>query len=647
MGNRPPDTGGAGSNPDWDMFGALPFAEDLEYDPVYQPAPEYTNNPAHMGPPHINPPHPSQVRVGNHVSPMRPRDWQSMTGPGGQNTGTNPYTTPHPVNQQGTNPPFRGRSSAAAGYSGRTFERNTNHFGLQTSSQVLVPDGSDVNQQQHPDTPMPPMMHAPGRLPAGPPVPWQPYWDLPVNIQVPQPSFPPQYPVGPGYSGDNMTQFPGRQIPQSQLPQNIMPPVTPSPRRVVEPATSPERPTPTSSEKPTALSSERPTPEVVRARVRFSAPTSDPHERFSADHPIPEMVVEMGKGWDSGLNHFAKFGDEDEPQLKYRMKLGRGRKPSGGRQGNAYSQNHPAPAELLPARLRLTSFMQDYPNHAWGQGIRLLMAEGIKPEELWHHLPKEVRHDACPKRPWNYLQHTYGRETNKMIYEETGVKPVPKPRSKRPRPLDDDDREGSNKKQKPTPTDPAPTPRGVPMVADCPPPQVGTDLMNLTLRQRWQYTAPHQWDVEDYRAKWGHKRAICKEVMRRVLMKKDPEFEGRSIDFQMRHLDNAMDLLSARHAQNIRTNNLLRPTQYGRYNSDQFFWATRALSKSSEYGQQPGESDEEFKNRVSLIAWRGMLGWIEDKIDDFRRELDDDPIAANDSDYESEEDESEGDEAEE
>lgn len=138
--------------------------------------------------------------------------------------------------------------------------------------------------------------------------------------------------------------------------------------------------------------SERPTAEGVLNGQGYIAPRSNsPLERFPENHPIPSTAVvlkDLADRWYSGCNHFAHYGDEQEgltkysQQLRYPIKLARGRRPQKSEVSTGFGPDHPEPTETLPARLSLLELMNNYPNHCWGEGLRLLMAEGVTAEEL-------------------------------------------------------------------------------------------------------------------------------------------------------------------------------------------------------------------------------------------------------------------------
>jgi len=174
-------------------------------------------------------------------------------------------------------------------------------------------------------------------------------------------------------------------------------------------------------------------PRISRSRPKV--PRSDPHVRLSSSSSQRSRSPRtIGKGMNGGRNLLALFDYENEPRTRYVLMVERGRK--GREANNAY----PASTDALPLGLTLDEVCQRYPNHVWGTMLRVFESEGWEAEKIWSALPEDCRHDTSKVRPWNYLQQAMGRETDKMVHEETGQRRVPLRRKKESE--DEGDEEG-------------------------------------------------------------------------------------------------------------------------------------------------------------------------------------------------------------
>lgn len=677
MDNNPPDQEPFGPIPEWGESGAPASTEHLQTNPAYQS----TANDLLMGHPQSLPTYPSRVHVNDEGSPIRSGQWQAGMTSRGHNVGgqgqTNLYPFPRYTHQpQSGGVPSQSYSGAPLGgnmggfgpspYYGSNMQPSGQQMNQQFGQQIpqllgqrqFMPGGSGLGQTQYPTVP-PSVVSAPNNYGFG----QQPQSNVPgampplySNTNFGQPSFgtaqapPPMLPQSGGREPDQgqrilnlLTQRahlgergssplrsgagPSTAVPANtaNTPQAQTDATRPSSQNIPD-LNTPSRQTPSRR----AGRSGTPTAEDVRNNVKFNAPRSNALSWFPANHPIPQEVVKMKTGWHSGLNHFATYGIDNEPRLKYAMKLGRGRKPGGrkkladGTQGDAYSHDHPAPDVILPARLGLMSFMQHWPNHAWGQGIRLLMAEGITPQQLWNNLPVAARHHSHKPRPWNYLQHVYSRETDKMAFEHTGVKRVPEPRgTKREKSLDDVEPQpqGSGKKLKHTPEKTTPPPSIVPTVDECPP-MTPREIKDIPPRQRWMYLPPHMHTVEDYHHQLVHKKAIFLEMARRILSVTDEKFAKGDPESQVTHLVRVLDKAAKAHAEHLRISHNLPKADALWKDDDQADCMMRVLKKRG-FAQDLAhdEPKEVYQARLHKEIMKSMLFWMENRIAEKEKQL--------------------------
>jgi hypothetical protein len=76
---------------------------------------------------------------------------------------------------------------------------------------------------------------------------------------------------------------------------------------------------------------------------------------------------------------------------------------------------------IVAAGLTLEEACQQHPEQVWGTMLRIFMAEGWNPVQVYQALPEDVK-DAIkarePKRPQNFLQAAWRRETDKMMMDD-------------------------------------------------------------------------------------------------------------------------------------------------------------------------------------------------------------------------------------
>ncbi len=180
---------------------------------------------------------------------------------------------------------------------------------------------------------------------------------------------------------------------------------------------------------------------------RIHPPRSDPHPRFLTSDPQAQrdagITHTIDRTHHSGRNLMALFDNSDTPRTRYRLRVEK------GRAGQYAAAGYPEAHTELPARLSLREICQHFPNHVWGNGLRLFMHEYIRPEQIWRDLPDNVRMKGCKGRMHNYLQQAIGRQIDAMMLEETGEKRVIIPRN-HDGDKDEDDEEKPKKTRKPT-----------------------------------------------------------------------------------------------------------------------------------------------------------------------------------------------------
>ncbi|KIX97349.1 uncharacterized protein Z520_06801 [Fonsecaea multimorphosa CBS 102226] len=63
--------------------------------------------------------------------------------------------------------------------------------------------------------------------------------------------------------------------------------------------------------------------------------------------------------------------------------------------------------------------------------LRVFISEGLSADYIWRLTPPDMRNTRSIMRPWNYIQAAIGREVDRMVFEETGIRRVPPPRPRR------------------------------------------------------------------------------------------------------------------------------------------------------------------------------------------------------------------------
>lgn len=169
-------------------------------------------------------------------------------------------------------------------------------------------------------------------------------------------------------------------------------------------------------------------------KSRPEPPRSGPLARLP---PIDQARIQshtIGPGWGSGCDLVAFFGDDPVPRLRYTLSTNRGRdgrKDENGRLHMVGKQKgrdpkYPSSFDPLPMGTPLDNAVRSYPNHVWGNFLRVLMAEGFSEKRVYDLLPADFAHrhgsKADDKRPWNYLQQAYGREIDKQMEESNWPK---------------------------------------------------------------------------------------------------------------------------------------------------------------------------------------------------------------------------------
>lgn len=412
-------------------------------------------------------------------------------------------------------------------------------------------------------------------------------------------------------------------------------------------------------------SSARPTAEGVLNGQVYVAPLSNsPLERFPENHPFPSTVVvlkDLADRWYSGCNHFAHYGDESESdtkysqRLKYPVKIERGRRPQRSEVSTGFSWEHPEPTDTLPAGLSLLELMNNYPNHCWGEGLRLLMAEGVTAEELYNNIPEQARHTVATTRQHNYLQHAYSRELGRMVADEAGVKRQPIKRGQTLINDDDDQGEPGPKKQKISsqtrstelsaaatgvpPAPPTDDPFGLPLLgqtdipSDAPTgnprwvdwhgsfgvqgqPPLGECryLQQTALSQRAHLLlpAPDDRNSATLRTRFDHERDVWKELERHFLDQVDQSFTDLSADGRVSLLEEAFEQMRARYTREIRANLGLQETGNAATDNDTFVWEKMLLQARGQEQQLAGESFADYDERVDRVVWHELLAWMAD-----------------------------------
>ncbi|KIX05216.1 uncharacterized protein Z518_06088 [Rhinocladiella mackenziei CBS 650.93] len=178
-------------------------------------------------------------------------------------------------------------------------------------------------------------------------------------------------------------------------------------------AATPGPPAPGSS---TPLPASPSPPRPLRNRPEIQQ--SDPHERLPYNPNMQEQHTHrLGQGQGSGRNLLALFGNDNVPRTRYPLQVERGRR------ARYHHPGYPEAQAIIPAGLSLGEICRLYPNHVWGSLLRIYMAEGWGGRRIWRYLPLNARVNTG-NRPWNNIQQAIGRELDKMVEEDAGVKRV-------------------------------------------------------------------------------------------------------------------------------------------------------------------------------------------------------------------------------
>ena len=373
---------------------------------------------------------------------------------------------------------------------------------------------------------------------------------------------------------------------------------------------------------------EGPTTNSVASRGRHLAPLSrQPLQRRSANEPIPSQPVVLPKHWRSGCDHFAFYDagtghpGKYSQRLKYPLKLERTRRQASNER-TGYAPNFPDGSTTLPARTSLLELMQNFPNHAWGEGLRLLMAEGVSPLELYENLPEEARHTRAVSRQHNYIQHAYGREMFKMEEERTGVRRQPSNRGQSST-LEDNGSDGraSSKKRRTvsessaSPSDVSPTVSlSGPVDVEQQPQRQNETRRQLTLGQWERIQRPLDESAQHLRGVWAQHISTWKQLAHRYLRLTDPDYAAKPAAVQVLCLEESWENVAAAYSADIRRNSGLPPTGVQGADSNPALWMREALLRSPQGAQLPGEPGAMYRERIERVAFRSLITWFDTRL---------------------------------
>ncbi|ETN46106.1 uncharacterized protein HMPREF1541_00290 [Cyphellophora europaea CBS 101466] len=175
---------------------------------------------------------------------------------------------------------------------------------------------------------------------------------------------------------------------------------------------------------------------------RPAIPRPDRASRLAVRQPEdPNEIFEIGSredsnpnlGMTSGRNWMGYFDPNDPERLvtRCRLRIRRGRGSDGRGESHSYL-GYDSSREILPAGLSLEEICELYPNHVWGEMLRIFLSEGWTGASIFEALPGDVQkairagRSGAPEktRPQNYMQAACGREIDKMANEDNMYRPV-------------------------------------------------------------------------------------------------------------------------------------------------------------------------------------------------------------------------------
>ncbi|KAK5062964.1 hypothetical protein LTR84_005040 [Exophiala bonariae] len=384
--------------------------------------------------------------------------------------------------------------------------------------------------------------------------------------------------------------------------------------------------------------SSRPTVDSARRGVRLVPPRSrQPLERLPWNtriNPRPVEISRLPDRWLSGCNHFAHFGlgphdeepkpEEHSQRLKYPIKLNRTRRKGHDDKGK-YVVHRPDGAEIIPAGTSLRQLMTEYPNHSWGEGLRLLMAEGITARELYNYLPDEAKNTSGGARPHNNIQHAFGRELFKMEEEETQTRREPQKRGQSAS-VEGDETTGepSTKKRK---TGSASTATrasaiGAPPALNLPPLRElrqqesarRDNRGNPTLGQWERGIGPIIPASERYRDGWARRIHKWKSMADEFLLLTDEEYSRQGEQSRLLTVEKYWESITKLYSADIRRNLGIPPTEVHGANVSASFWMRQAVLRSQQGAQREGEPDRWYQERIKQMVYLNLNRWFDTRV---------------------------------
>ena len=156
---------------------------------------------------------------------------------------------------------------------------------------------------------------------------------------------------------------------------------------------------------------------VVDRKMKFVTSTTEERKAVRFAPPIAKGTgYKIGKGLKSGKGYLG-YLDPSRPDTAV---TNRPLKIDGKKLSKPFAK-YPAPEQIIPAGLSLGDICSMYPNHVWGQTLRIFAAEDLNGTQVHAMLPHDFlvnQKKALQGRKANYMEHAIGRQADAAMVED-------------------------------------------------------------------------------------------------------------------------------------------------------------------------------------------------------------------------------------